>query len=160
MRKLVGLGLLVSLAVLFSACGKLVFDYPGYPTELPVLYYPQNPSLCPGGAGAVSTNNPRFYSLPLKPTTSPPTPPGPGEIIPFPADIGPVTGLPFYMGDSAEKYDLTFYCNAGEGRHLTTPGPRWPPRDYFVVKDKIPVLVVVEDVGQPGYLRWYWAYLE
>lgn len=89
----------------------------------------------------------------------PPTPPGPGEIIPFPTpSYGPVTLLPFYTSDRPEKYDLTFYCNAGEGRHLTTPGPRWPPRDYFVDNQKTPVLVVVEDGGQPGYLRWYWAY--
>ena len=157
MRKLVGLGLLASLAVLFSACGEWVFVLT--PIDLHVLYYPQNPSLCPGGAGAVSTNNPGFYSLPLKPTTSPPTPPGPGEIIPFPTpSYGPVTLLPFYTSDRPEKYDLTFYCNAGEGRHLTTPGPRWPPLDYFVDNQKTPVLVVVEDGGQPGYLRWYWAY--
>lgn len=122
MRKLVGLGLLASLAVLFSACGEWVFVLT--PIDLHVLYYPQNPSLCPGGAGAVSTNNPGFYSLPLKPTTSPPTPPGPGEIIPFPTpSYGPVTLLPFYTSDRPEKYDLTFYCNAGEGRHLTTPAP-------------------------------------
>jgi hypothetical protein len=55
MRKWVGFGLLVALGVLLTACPSPP------PAWVPLLYYPQNPSLCPGGVEMV---NPDGYYPP------------------------------------------------------------------------------------------------
>jgi hypothetical protein len=67
MRKWVGLGLLVALGVVLTACPSPA------PAALLLLYYPQNPSLCPGGVKMV---NPDGYYPPSF-SNPPPTPPRP-----------------------------------------------------------------------------------
>jgi hypothetical protein len=71
LRKWVGFGLLVALGVVLTAC----------PSPAPVwvllLYYPQNPSLCPGGVKMV---NPDGYYPPSF-SNPPPTPPRPRGLV-------------------------------------------------------------------------------
>jgi hypothetical protein len=152
MRKWVGFGLLMALGVVLTACPSPP------PAWIPLLYYPQNPSLCPGG---VKMANPDEYAPPilLKPTTDPPTPPEPGEVLPRDTVIEPVQWafpVPF---NAIERYRSEFLCETGNGV-AATPGPRLAPRDQYEPGKGIKMLVVVEDPGQAGYLRWYWVYLE
>ncbi|MGC8905672.1 MAG: hypothetical protein ACP5OL_11280, partial [Thermus sp.] len=78
MCRWIGLGLLAALGMILTACIPLTAPPP---SSVLLLYYPQSPSLCPGG---VKMFNPDGYFPPvtLQPTTSPPTPPAPGEVIP------------------------------------------------------------------------------
>jgi hypothetical protein len=122
-----------------------------------LLYYPQNPSLCPGGVEMV---NPDGYYPPilLKPTTNPSTPPEPGEVLPRDTVIEPpqrTVPVPF---TAVEKYQTEFLCQTENGV-VVTPGPRLLPRDAYEPGKGTKVPVIVEDHTQPGYLRWYWAYL-
>jgi hypothetical protein len=151
MRKWVGFGLLVALGVVLTACPSPA------PVWIPLLFYPQNPSLCPGG---VKMANPDGYYPPvlLKPTTSPSTPPEPDEVLPTGTVIEPVQWtfpVPF---NAEERYRSEFLCETGNGV-AATPGPRLFPRNRYELGKGIKVLVIVEDSSQVGYLRWYWAYL-
>jgi hypothetical protein len=151
MRKWVGFGLLVALGVVLTACPSPA------PAWVPLLYYPQNPSLCPGGVRIVDSNG-QYLSPPIEPTTSPPTPPEPDEVLPRGTVIKPVQwtfAIPSY---ATEQYQSEFLCKS-ENRVVATPGPRLPPRDYYDPSKGIKALVTVEDPTQAGYLRWYWAYL-
>jgi hypothetical protein len=108
MRKWVGFGLLVALGVVLTACPSPA------PAAVLLLYYPQNPSLCPGGVKMV---NPDGYEPPvlLKPTTNPPTPPEPGEVLPRDTVIEPVQWtfpVPF---NAEERYRSEFLCKTQNG---------------------------------------------
>jgi len=152
MRKWVGFGLLVALGVVLTACPSPA------PAAVLLLYYPQNPSLCPGGVTMV---NPDGYEPPvlLKPTTNPPTPPEPGEVLPRGTVIEPFQETFSVPLTAKEQYRSEFLCKTGNGV-AATPGPRLFPRDAYEPGKGIKVLVIVEDPSQAGYLRWYWAYLE
>jgi hypothetical protein len=151
MRKWVGFGLLVALGVVLTACPSPA------PARLPLLYYPQNPSLCSGGVKMV---NPDGYEPPvlLKPTTNPPTPPEPGEVLPRDTVIEPAQWTFSVPLGARERYRSEFLCKTESGV-VATPGPRLFPPDEYVPGKGIKTLVVVEDSTQAGYLRWYWAYL-
>ena len=151
MRKWVGLGLLVALGMVLTACPSPA------PAWVALLYYPQNPSLCPGGVKMV---NPDGYEPPvlLKPTTNPPTPPEPGEVLPRDVVIEPPQWTFSVPLAAEERYRSEFLCKTGNGEVAATPGPRLFPRDAYEPGKGIKVLVIVEDPGQAGYLRWYWAY--
>jgi len=152
MRKWVGFGLLVALGVILTACPSPA------PAWVTLLYYPQNPSLCPGGVKTVNLDPDGYYPpVLLKPTTNPSTPPGPDEVLPTGTVIEPVQKtfpVPFY---AKEQYRSEFLCESGNGV-AATPGPRLLPRDEYEPGKGIKVLVIVEDPSQAGYLRWYWAY--
>ena len=151
MRKWIGFGLLVALGMVLTAC----------PSPAPVwvllLYYPQNPSLCPGGVKMV---NPDGYYPPLllKPTTNPSTPPGPGEVLPKGTVIEPAQWTFPIPPNATERYRFVFLCETENGV-VATPGPRLLPRDRYEPGKGEKMPVIVEDPGQAGYLRWYWAYL-
>jgi len=150
MRKWVGFGLLVALGMVLTACPSPA------PAWVALLYYPQNPSLCPGGVKMVNLDG-YYPPVLLKPTTSPSTPPEPGEVLPRGTVIEPVQrtfSVPFY---AKERYRSEFLCETENGV-VATPGPRLLPRDEYEPGKGIKVLVIVEDPGQAGYIRWYWAY--
>ena len=150
MRKWVDFGLLAALGVILTACPSPA------PAWVTLLYYPQTPSLCPGGVTMV---NPDRYEPPvlLKPTTNPSTPPEPDEVLPTGTVIEPFQetfSVPFY---ATERYRSEFLCESGNGV-VATPGPRLLPRDRYEPGKGIKVPVIVEDPSQAGYIRWYWAY--
>jgi hypothetical protein len=151
MRKWLGFGLLVVLGVVLTACPSPA------PASLPLLYYPQNPSLCPGG---VKMTNPDGYEPPvlLKPTINPPTPPEPGEVIPAGTVVEPAQWTFSVPLAARERYRSEFLCKT-ENRVVATLGPRLFPPDAYEPGKGVKTLVVVEDSTQAGYLRWYWAYL-
>jgi len=152
MRKWVGFGLLAALGVILTACPSPA------PAAVRLLYYPQNPSLCPGGVRMVNLDPDGYYPpVLLRPTTSPSTPPEPGEVLPGGTVIEPFQetfSVPF---NAKERYRSEFLCETGNGV-AATPGPRLLPRDRYEPGKGIKVLVVVEDPSQAGYIRWYWAY--
>jgi hypothetical protein len=151
MRKWVGFGLLVALGVVLTACPSPA------PTWVLLLYYPQNPSLCPGGVRMVDPNG--YYSSPLlEPTTSPSTPPEPGEVLPKDTTIKPAQWAFPIPSNAKEQYRSEFLCKTENGV-VATPGPRLSPQDDYEPGKGRKVLVIVEDSSQAGYLRWYWAYL-
>jgi len=150
MRKWLGFGLLMALGVVLTACPSPA------PASLPLLYYPQNPSLCPEGVKMVNLDG---YEPPvlLKPTTNPPTPPEPGEVLPRDTVIEPSQRTFSVPLAARERYRSEFLCKTGNDVVATT-GPRLFPPDAYEPDKGIKVLVIVEDPSQAGYLRWYWAY--
>jgi len=148
MRKWIGLGLLVAVGMALTAC------FSPAPVAVSLLYYPQNPSLCPGGVKMFDTGG-NYPPIALKPTTNPPTPPASEEVIQV--ILEPIQYIWLSMVPGPEHSRFAFTCEAGSG-WITTPGPRLPPRDEYVRDKGAKVLVVVEDPSQAGYLRWYWAY--
>jgi hypothetical protein len=105
--------------------------------------------------------NPDGYYPPvlLKPTTNPPTPPEPGEVLPRGTVIEPLQWTFSVPRTAEERYRSEFLCKTGNGEVAATPGPRLFPRDAYEPGKGEKVPVIVEDSGQAGYLRWYWAYL-
>jgi hypothetical protein len=153
MRNWLGFSLLVVLGVVLTACPSPA------PASVPLLYYPQNPSLCPGSVKMVNVNPDGYYPpILLKPTTNPPTPPEPGEVLPRDTVIQPFQETFRVPFNAKERYGSEFLCETGNGV-VATPGPRLLPRDRYEPGKGIKVLVIVEDSSQAGYLRWYWAYL-
>ncbi len=150
MRRWIGLGLLAMLGVVLTACPSPA------PAHVLLLYYPQSPSLCPGGVKMVNTDE-YYPPITLQPTTSPPTPPAPGEVLPRGVVVEPAQwSFPVLLA-AKERYGSAFFCETGNGR-LTTPGPRLMPRDMYEGKG-LKVLVIVEDPNEAGYLKWYWSFL-
>jgi hypothetical protein len=105
--------------------------------------------------------NPDGYYPPvlLKPTINPPTPPGPGEVLPRDTVFEPAQETFPVPLTAIEQYQSEFLCKTENGV-VATQGPRLLPRDRYEPGKGIKVLVIVEDSSQAGYLKWYWVYLE
>lgn len=161
------LGLLLGTALL-SGCDLLGRGdrTPPYPTgDAPLLYYPQEPSLCPEGVAVY--NSPFGQSQPYKvsKTPYPPEPPESGGVVPKPPEGVDFIWNPIYIppGFPYEHYRIYFLC-LGQGWQRTLEGPKWPPR-LSEWNDRInerlaKFLILVEDPNAETYLRWYTAYVE
>jgi hypothetical protein len=146
-KRFAGLALLTALALLLTACPAPA------PYPVRILYYPQEPSLCPEGSRLVTSRSSHSI-VELVPATWPPTPPTPEEGIPWPPPEGVnMTYAEYFVkgGEPLEAHTSVLECRRGD-EVLTTPGPKMPP-----VRGPAVTLIVVEDPSAPGYLRWYWA---
>lgn len=109
MKRFAGLSLLTALALLLTACPAPA------PYSVVILYYPQDPSLCPEGARLVTSRS--FYSIvELVPATWPPTPSAPGEPLPWSPPEGVRFSYAEYKaigGEPAESYTSVLECRRG-----------------------------------------------
>lgn len=145
------LGLLffwMSLAFLLSGCPLFRITVP---LHAPILFYPQEPRLCPRGVQLVLRGEP-YGQVITRATQRPSSPPPEGSRVMVPID--PVGVVGYRNTDPRETDRFTLLCYTDTGQ-LLGPGPKFPPRDSPLGD---PLLVLVEDPNVPARVRGYWAY--